>query len=128
MLDLQFYLVGLELPAISYYFLILCLHEMISNWKFLFFFTCTVCVPTCKPQIYVSYLYFTINFLFIIHLIFVSHLTLLVRYFHTNASTRSLFMASMFLIANCIPLTHKNRDCVSIMLFQRENYYWTEHF
>jgi len=92
-----------------------------SDWKFLFLFTCNVFVPTCKLQIFCSYLYFTINFLCTIHSIFVSHLALHTQYYTIDASARSWFMVKEFWIANSIPLTHRNRDFVSIMLFQREN-------
>jgi hypothetical protein len=61
--------------------------------------------------------------LIIIHLILVSHVILLARYFPTNASTRSLIMVSEFCIANCIPLTHMGGDEISVMVSQRQNYH-----
>ena len=87
-----------------------------------------VSIPTIKLRKFRSYLYFTINLIFIFHLLFVSHLILLARYFPTNASTRSLLIVREFKIANCIPLTHRNRVGVLILVFQRENYHWTEHY
>ena len=75
--------------------------------EILFLFSCNVCVATRKLRLFGSYLYFTINFLWTIHSIFVSHLTLLVLHYSTNASTHSLFTARVFWISNCVPLTHR---------------------
>jgi len=82
-----------------------------------------VSIPTIKLRKFRSYLYFTINLIFIFHLLFVSHLTLLARYFPTNAATRSLLIIREFKITNCIPLTHRNRVGVLILVFQSENYH-----